>query len=104
MPWSKQLRSCTAFSESGWTRSNARKGSRTRKRVGCRAMEASTLDDVQPVENETRDRIITGAITAIPFAALIVVGWQLWNKALHWSDLIVFLLLYVLLGFGVTVG
>jgi stearoyl-CoA desaturase (Delta-9 desaturase) len=63
-----------------------------------------TSDDVQPVENETRDRIITGAITAIPFAALIVVGWQLWNEALHWSDLIVFAISYVFTGFGVTVG
>jgi stearoyl-CoA desaturase (delta-9 desaturase) len=62
------------------------------------------MDDVQPVEHETRDRIITGTVTALPFVALIVVGWQLWNKALHWSDLFVFALLYVLLGFGVTVG
>src|ERR687886_688580 len=65
---------------------------------------APTSDDVQPVENETRDRIITGAITALPFAALVVVGWQLWNEALHWSDLIVFGICYVLTGFGVTIG
>ena len=32
-------------------------------------MVAPTADDVQPVANETRDRIITGAVTAIPFAA-----------------------------------
>jgi stearoyl-CoA desaturase (delta-9 desaturase) len=67
-------------------------------------MVAPTVDDVQPVENENLDRFLTGAITAIPFAALFVVGWQLWNKALHWSDLVVFFLLYVLLGLGVTVG
>jgi stearoyl-CoA desaturase (delta-9 desaturase) len=67
-------------------------------------MVAPTADDVQPVENETRDRIITGAVTAIPFVALFVVGWQLWNEALHWSDIAVFLICYVLTGFGVTIG
>jgi stearoyl-CoA desaturase (Delta-9 desaturase) len=67
-------------------------------------MVAPTADDVQPVANETRDRIITGAVTAIPFAALIVVGWQLWNDWLHVSDLIVFGICYVITGLGVTVG
>jgi stearoyl-CoA desaturase (delta-9 desaturase) len=33
-----------------------------------------------------------------------VVGWQLWNEALHWGDLIVFAVCYVLTGFGVTIG
>jgi stearoyl-CoA desaturase (Delta-9 desaturase) len=65
---------------------------------------APTIDDVQPVANETRDRIITGAVTVIPFVALFVVGWQLWNKALHWSDLVVFVICYLLTGFGVTIG
>jgi stearoyl-CoA desaturase (Delta-9 desaturase) len=67
-------------------------------------MAAPTVDDVQPVENENLDRFLTGTITAIPFIALFVVGWQLWNKALHWSDLVVFFLMYVLLSLGVTVG
>jgi stearoyl-CoA desaturase (delta-9 desaturase) len=67
-------------------------------------MVAPTTADIQPVENETRDRIITGAVTAIPFVALFVVGWQLWNEALHWSDIAVFLICYVLTGFGVTIG
>jgi stearoyl-CoA desaturase (Delta-9 desaturase) len=67
-------------------------------------MVAPTADDIQPVENETRDRIITGAVTAIPFVALFVVGWQLWNEALHWSDIAVFVICYVLTGFGVTIG
>jgi stearoyl-CoA desaturase (Delta-9 desaturase) len=67
-------------------------------------MVAPTTADVQPVENETRDRILTGAVTAIPFVALFVVGWQLWNEALHWSDIAVFLICYTLTGFGVTIG
>ena len=60
--------------------------------------------DVQPVANETRDRIITGIVTAVPFLALGVAGWQLWQSALHWHDLVIFAVLYALTGFGVTVG
>ena len=67
-------------------------------------MVAPTLDDVQPVANETLDRFLTGTITVIPFLALGVVGWQVWNEALGWSDLIVFAIMYTLTGFGITVG
>jgi stearoyl-CoA desaturase (delta-9 desaturase) len=67
-------------------------------------MVAPTADDVQPVANETRDRIITGVVTVVPFAALIIVGWQVWNDWLHVSDLIVFAICYVITGLGVTVG
>jgi stearoyl-CoA desaturase (Delta-9 desaturase) len=60
--------------------------------------------DVQPVENETRDRIITGFVTVLPFIALGVAGWQVWAELLGWNDVIVFLAMYVLTGLGVTVG
>jgi stearoyl-CoA desaturase (delta-9 desaturase) len=59
---------------------------------------------VQPVLHETRDRIITGTVTVIPFVALGIVGWQVWNDLLRWSDVAVFLIMYVLCGLGVTVG
>jgi stearoyl-CoA desaturase (delta-9 desaturase) len=62
------------------------------------------LDDVEPVQNETRDRLITGFVTVVPFVALGVVGWQVWNDLLHWSDVAVFLIMYVITGLGVTVG
>jgi stearoyl-CoA desaturase (Delta-9 desaturase) len=67
-------------------------------------MVAPTVDDTQPVENETLDRFLTGTATAVPFVALFVVGWQVWNEALYWSDLVVFAICYVLTGLGVTVG
>jgi stearoyl-CoA desaturase (Delta-9 desaturase) len=67
-------------------------------------MVAPTAEDIQPVENETRDRIITGIVTAVPFVGLAVVGWQLWNDALRWSDIVVFGICYTLTGLGVTVG
>ena len=46
--------------------------------------------DIQPVENETRDRIITGLVTLVPFVALGLAGWQVWGSALHWSDVFLF--------------
>jgi stearoyl-CoA desaturase (delta-9 desaturase) len=60
--------------------------------------------EVQPVANETADRIATGTITALPFVALGIVCWQVWSDLLRWSDVAVFLIMYVLTGLGVTVG
>jgi stearoyl-CoA desaturase (delta-9 desaturase) len=60
--------------------------------------------EVQPVEHETIDRIATGTITVIPFIALGIVCWQVWSDLLHWSDIAVFLIMYVVTGLGVTVG
>jgi stearoyl-CoA desaturase (delta-9 desaturase) len=61
-------------------------------------------DDVEPVVSERRDRVIAGIVTAVPIFSLFFVGWQLWASLLGWNDIFVFLLLYVLTGFGVTVG
>ncbi|HEY3191424.1 MAG TPA: hypothetical protein VGJ61_01470, partial [Solirubrobacterales bacterium] len=41
-------------------------------------------DAIQPVEHETRDRIITGLLTVIPFLMLGFVVWQLAGSWLHW--------------------
>jgi stearoyl-CoA desaturase (Delta-9 desaturase) len=61
-------------------------------------------DDVEPCENETLDRIITGTVTVVPFLCLAIVAWQLWNSLLGWSDIAVFAIMYLLTGLGVTVG
>jgi stearoyl-CoA desaturase (Delta-9 desaturase) len=61
-------------------------------------------DDIEPVAHETLDRFATGTVSVVPFLALGVVCWQVWAELLHWSDIAVFLILYVLTGFGVTVG
>src|SRR5436190_1310216 len=61
-------------------------------------------DDVQPVANENLDRFLTGAVTVLPVLALGLVGWQLWSELLGWSDLIVFAIMYVSTGLGITVG
>ena len=63
-----------------------------------------TADDTQPVENEALDRFLTGTVTVLPFVGLFVAGWQTWNDLLHWHDVVVFCVLYLLCGLGVTVG
>jgi stearoyl-CoA desaturase (Delta-9 desaturase) len=60
--------------------------------------------EVEPVLHETRDRIITAVVTVAPFLALLAVGWQTWADLLHWSDIAVFVIMYLATGLGVTVG
>ena len=59
---------------------------------------------IQPVANETADRIITGLVTAVPFLLLSVAAWQVWNEALHWRDLAILGVVYLVTGLGITVG
>jgi len=61
-------------------------------------------DDVQPTANETLDRFLTGLITVLPFAGLAVAGVQLWDRALHPRDLVVFAIVYAITTLGITVG
>ena len=64
----------------------------------------SQLDEIEPVSHETLHRTITGLISVVPFFAVGFAAWQLWNSVLHWHDLVVFGIVYVLTGLGVTVG
>src|SRR5919201_1283454 len=64
----------------------------------------SVADAVEPVNNERVHRVITGLVTLVPFALLALAAWQTWNDALRWSDLAIFGVVYLLTGFGVTVG
>jgi stearoyl-CoA desaturase (delta-9 desaturase) len=63
-----------------------------------------TLDDAEPVANESVHRLITGLITVLPFIGLGIAIWQTWQRALTWSDVFVFVIVYVCTGLGVTVG
>jgi stearoyl-CoA desaturase (delta-9 desaturase) len=65
---------------------------------------ALTPADIEPCANERLDRAITGTITAVPFLLLALAVWQTWNSQLHWNDLVVFAVMYVPIGLGVTVG
>jgi len=44
------------------------------------------------------------ALTIIPFVGFLAAVVLLWNLAVNWTDLILLAVLYVLCGFGITVG
>jgi stearoyl-CoA desaturase (Delta-9 desaturase) len=65
---------------------------------------AAGPSDVQPVAHETRDRIMTGTVTVLPLFALALAVWRSWSGLLRPSDVVVFVVVYLLTGLGVTVG
>src|SRR5947208_16592631 len=73
----------------------SRPGPKATKETSMTASAVPLVDAIQPVEHETRDRIITGLLTVIPFLMLGFVVWQLAGSWLHWSDLVVFALIYI---------
>jgi stearoyl-CoA desaturase (delta-9 desaturase) len=62
--------------------------------------------DTLAVESETidRDRVANLLATVLPIGLLGVAAWLAWGGTLHWSDLIVLAVTYLLTGLGVTVG
>ena len=44
------------------------------------------------------------ALTILPFVGLIAAVTLLWNEAVGWTDLVLFIGLYVICGFGITIG
>jgi stearoyl-CoA desaturase (delta-9 desaturase) len=60
-------------------------------------------EEIQVPVLENVDRAATAVITGVPPLLLILGAW-LWNRELHWRDLVIFLILYVPTGLGITVG
>jgi len=65
---------------------------------------AVSAQDIEPCANERLDRIVTGTVTVVPFLLLGVAVWQAWQSLLGWHDVVVFGVMYVLTGLGITVG
>jgi len=61
-------------------------------------------EEIQVPVLENVDRAITGLITGVPPLLLVLAGWELWNRELHWRDVAIFAVLYAATGLGVTVG
>jgi stearoyl-CoA desaturase (Delta-9 desaturase) len=57
---------------------------------------ASTIDTV--------DRVANIVVTVVPVGLVVMAGWLAWGGALHWPDLVVLAVTYLLTGLGVTVG
>jgi stearoyl-CoA desaturase (delta-9 desaturase) len=60
--------------------------------------------DVVTIEHETFERLVRTVVTAAPLAAVGLAGWLAWGGSLHWHDLVVLAITYLLCGMGVTVG
>jgi stearoyl-CoA desaturase (Delta-9 desaturase) len=60
--------------------------------------------DVLPIEHETRERVVRALVIGVPLAALGLAGWLAWGGTLHWQDLVVLAITYLLTGLGITVG
>src|SRR5271155_4415958 len=63
-----------------------------------------TPDEIQVPVLENVDRAVTALITAVPPLLLLIVAWQAWSRELHWRDIVIFLIMYIPIGLGVTVG
>ena len=61
-------------------------------------------EEIQVPVLENVDRAITGLITGVPPLLLVLAGWQLWNRELHWRDVAILVVCYLATGLGVTVG
>ncbi len=67
-------------------------------------MSEQSSGDVVAVEHETLDRLANIVLTVVPLALLGVAIWLAWGGTLHWQDLVVLAVSYVLTVVGVTVG
>src|SRR3954453_7016526 len=88
----------------GWNAARRANLRRRAKLWPSMAATANPRDDVQPVANENLDRFLTGTVTVLPILALGLVAWQVWSELLGWSDIIVFAIMYISTGLGITVG
>jgi stearoyl-CoA desaturase (Delta-9 desaturase) len=60
--------------------------------------------DSIPLANETLDRLANVVVTVVPVVLLGVAVWMAWGGMLHWQDLVVLAVSYVLTVAGITVG
>jgi stearoyl-CoA desaturase (Delta-9 desaturase) len=57
-----------------------------------------------PLTNERRERTVQAISVGAPLLALAVAVWLAWGSALHWYDIVVFAVMYLLTGLGITLG
>jgi stearoyl-CoA desaturase (Delta-9 desaturase) len=57
-----------------------------------------------PIEHRRIDQVANVVATVVPLGLVGFAMWSAWGGALHWPDLVVLAVTYVLTGLGVTVG
>lgn len=61
-------------------------------------------DDTSAIEHESLDRLANVTVTVVPVALLGLAIWLAWGGTLHWQDLVVLAITYLITGVGITVG
>jgi fatty acid desaturase len=61
-------------------------------------------NDVVVIEHETLDRLANIVVTVVPLALLAVAIWMASGRTLHWQDLFVLVVSFILTVVGVTIG
>ena len=67
-------------------------------------MTASTADFQEPKLDSALARGIILFAVIVPFLATIYAVWSLWTVAVWWPDIIIFAVMYIFTGLGITVG
>jgi stearoyl-CoA desaturase (delta-9 desaturase) len=60
--------------------------------------------DTVAIESAGLDRTANAIVSILPVGLLGLAMWLAWGGILHWSDLVVFAVTYLLAGAGITVG
>jgi stearoyl-CoA desaturase (delta-9 desaturase) len=68
------------------------------------ASDPCTAGDAPPAEVHASQKVVTAAIVAGPPVALGLAVWWLWGGVVDLTDVLIALVLYVVTGFGITVG
>lgn len=61
-------------------------------------------DDSIALEHAGTDTVVNTVVVVVPVLLLGLAVWLAWGGLLHWPDLLVLAITYVLSGFGITVG
>jgi stearoyl-CoA desaturase (delta-9 desaturase) len=61
-------------------------------------------EDSVAIPNAELDRLANAVVTVVPLALLGVGVWLAWGGVLHWQDVVVLAITYILTGVGITVG
>jgi stearoyl-CoA desaturase (delta-9 desaturase) len=61
-------------------------------------------EDTLALEHENVDRLANIIVTVAPIALLGLAIWLAWGGTLHWQDLVVLAISYLITGVGITVG
>jgi stearoyl-CoA desaturase (Delta-9 desaturase) len=69
-----------------------------------RPLHAAVEEGSKTIQSPTVDRVANLVVTVVPVGLIGLAAWLAWGGVLHWPDLVVFAITYLLTGLGITVG